>query len=82
MYCWIEWLAFTIKWCDAIRVQHVAESLTNQLETVRYGICIVEASGDETAARAFVAKVLSRAGQARLVAAGFLPRAKPKPAKR
>ena len=50
--------------------------------TVRYGICIVEASGDETAARAFVAKVLSRAGQARLVAAGFLPRAKPKPAKR
>jgi molybdate transport system substrate-binding protein len=50
--------------------------------TVRYGICVVEASGSEAAARAFVAKVLSGAGQARLVAAGFLPRAKPKPAKR
>jgi len=50
--------------------------------TVRYGICVVEASGNDAAARAFVAKVLSGAGQARLVAAGFLPRAKPKPAKR
>src|SRR5688572_23829558 len=36
--CWIERLAFTVKRCDAIRVQHVAESLTNQPETV--GHCI------------------------------------------
>ncbi|HET6683239.1 MAG TPA: molybdate ABC transporter substrate-binding protein [Gaiella sp.] len=52
--------------------------------TVRYGICVVEGSGDGAAARAFVTRVLSRAGQAKLVAAGFLPRVepKPKPAKR
>jgi molybdate transport system substrate-binding protein len=46
--------------------------------TVRYGICIAEASEHEADARAFVTKVLSKAGQAKLVAAGFLPRAKPK----
>ena len=32
--CWIEWLAFTDKRCDGIRVKHVAESLMNQPETV------------------------------------------------
>lgn len=50
--------------------------------TVRYGICVVEASGNAAAARAFVATVLSKTGQAKLAAAGFLPRATPKPAKR
>jgi molybdate transport system substrate-binding protein len=39
---------------------------------VQYGICVVNASGD---AQAFVEKVLSKAGQAKLLAAGFLPRA-------
>jgi ABC-type molybdate transport system substrate-binding protein len=50
--------------------------------TVRYGICVVEASGDEPEARAFVARVLSKAGQGKLMAAGFLPRVKPTPAKK
>ena len=38
VYCWIERLALTVKRCDAIRMQHVAESLTNQPETVGYCI--------------------------------------------
>jgi molybdate transport system substrate-binding protein len=45
--------------------------------TVRYGICIVTRSDHEAEGRAFVAKVLSRSGQANLIAAGFLPRARP-----
>jgi molybdate transport system substrate-binding protein len=45
---------------------------------VQYGICVVSASNHKTEARAFVAKVLSRAGQAKLLAAGFLPRVKPR----
>ena len=45
---------------------------------VRYGMCVVSSSGDKTDARAFVSRVLGRAGQARLLAAGFLPRVKPK----
>ena len=44
---------------------------------VRYGICVVSSSDHKTEARAFVATVLSRAGQAKLLAAGFLPRVKP-----
>jgi molybdate transport system substrate-binding protein len=43
---------------------------------VQYGICIVSASQHKPEARAFVAKVLSKAGQAKLRAAGFLPRVK------
>jgi molybdate transport system substrate-binding protein len=49
---------------------------------VRYGICVVSRSSNRAAARAFVRTVLSRAGQAKLVAAGFLARAEPKPAKK
>jgi molybdate transport system substrate-binding protein len=49
---------------------------------VQYGICVVSRSGDKTGARAFVDKVLSKSGQARLRAYGFLPRVKAKPAKR
>ena len=49
---------------------------------VQYGMCVVDASGNKAGGQAFVAKVLSKAGQAKLVAAGFLPRAKPKRAKK
>ena len=49
---------------------------------VQYGMCVVNASGNKAGGQAFVAKVLSKAGQAKLVAAGFLPRAKPKRAKK
>lgn len=48
---------------------------------VQYGICIVSSSQHKPDARAFVNKVLGKAGQARLRAAGFLPRVKP-PVKR
>jgi hypothetical protein len=37
----------------------------------------VSSSRDNLDARAFVTKVLSKAGQAKLLAAGFLPRVKP-----
>jgi molybdate transport system substrate-binding protein len=47
---------------------------------VQYGICIVKSSSNAVAAQAFVRKVLSKAGQAKLLAAGFLPRVKPKTA--
>ena len=45
---------------------------------VQYGICVVSSSGDKTDAQAFVNRVLSKAGQAKLLVAGFLPRVKPK----
>jgi molybdate transport system substrate-binding protein len=45
---------------------------------VQYGICIVKSSRNEAAAAAFVREVLSKTGQAKLLAAGFLPRVKPK----
>jgi molybdate transport system substrate-binding protein len=41
---------------------------------ITYGICVVSGSGHQTGARAFVKKVLSKAGQAKLRRAGFLPR--------
>jgi molybdate transport system substrate-binding protein len=44
---------------------------------VQYGICVVSSSADKADAQAFVDKVLSKAGQAKLLAAGFLPRIKP-----
>jgi molybdate transport system substrate-binding protein len=44
---------------------------------VQYGICIVSASQHKADARGFVKRVLSKAGQAKLRAAGFLPRVKP-----
>jgi molybdate transport system substrate-binding protein len=49
---------------------------------VQYGICIVTGSQHKPEARAFVTKVLSKAGQAKLRAAGFLPRVKPPVKKR
>jgi len=44
---------------------------------VQYGICVVAKSGNKTGAQAFITKVLSKAGQAKLLAYGFLPRVKP-----
>src|SRR4051794_25591402 len=41
--------------------------------TVRYGICVVTASTHKIEAQAFVTRVLSKSGQAKLRAAGFLP---------
>jgi molybdate transport system substrate-binding protein len=44
---------------------------------VQYGICVVSSSQDKADGQAFVNKVMSKAGQAKLLAAGFLPRVKP-----
>ena len=44
---------------------------------IQYGMCIVASSTHRADAQAFVNRVLSKAGQAKLVAAGFLPRVKP-----
>ena len=49
---------------------------------VQYGICVVSKSANKTDAQAFVDKVMSKAGQAQLLAYGFLPRVKPAPAKK
>ena len=46
---------------------------------VQYGICVVSRSGNKTDAQAFINKVVSKAGQAKLLAYGFLPRVKPQP---
>jgi molybdate transport system substrate-binding protein len=43
---------------------------------VQYGICVVSASGNKPAARAFIKLVLSKRGQAKLERYGFLPRVK------
>jgi molybdate transport system substrate-binding protein len=48
---------------------------------VEYGICRVTASAKQALAQGFVNEVLSAAGQAKLRAAGFLPRV-PAPAGR
>jgi molybdate transport system substrate-binding protein len=46
---------------------------------VQYGICVVSSSPNKSHARAFITKVLSKAGQAELLANGFLPRVNPAP---
>jgi molybdate transport system substrate-binding protein len=43
---------------------------------VQYGICVLTASTHKADARAFVKRVLAARGQAKLLAAGFLPRIK------
>jgi molybdate transport system substrate-binding protein len=43
---------------------------------IQYGLCIVANSSHKTEAQAFVTRLLGKAGQARLRAAGFLPRVK------
>jgi molybdate transport system substrate-binding protein len=45
---------------------------------VQYGICVVSHSSDKTDARAFIKRVLSKAGQRKLHNFGFLARVKPK----
>jgi len=45
---------------------------------VQYGICVVSTSKNKPAAQAFIKLVLSKKGQAKLLAYGFLPRVKPK----
>ena len=45
---------------------------------VQYGVCVVSASGNKPAAQAFVNRLLTRQAQAKLIAAGFLPRIKEK----
>jgi molybdate transport system substrate-binding protein len=46
---------------------------------VQYGICVVSRSTDKPDARAFVKRVLSKAGQRKLIRHGFLPRVKAAP---
>ena len=48
---------------------------------VQYGICIVSSSQNKADAQAFVNRVMSKAGQAKMIAFGFLPRVKPTPKK-
>jgi molybdate transport system substrate-binding protein len=45
---------------------------------VQYGICVVTSSGHKAAALAFVRRVRGKAAQKKLLAAGFLPRVKPR----
>jgi molybdate transport system substrate-binding protein len=45
---------------------------------VQYGICVVSSSGDRSSAQAFVNRLIARPAQAKLMAAGFLPRVKKK----
>ncbi len=45
---------------------------------VQYGICVVSSSTQKPAAKAFIKRVLSKAGQKKLHTFGFLPRVKPK----
>jgi molybdate transport system substrate-binding protein len=49
---------------------------------VQYGMCIVSKSSDKADAQAFIKKVLSKAGQARMLQYGFLPRVKAVPKKK
>src|SRR6185295_9189589 len=45
---------------------------------VQYGICVVSKSSNKADAQAFINKLLSKAGQARMLQYGFLPRVKKK----
>lgn len=45
---------------------------------VQYGVCVVSSSGNKSSAQAFVNRLLTKPAQAKLVAAGFLPRVKKK----
>lgn len=45
---------------------------------VQYAACVVTASANKTAAQAFIARLLKKPAQAKLLAYGFLPRVKPK----
>jgi molybdate transport system substrate-binding protein len=43
---------------------------------VQYGMAVVTASGNRAAAQAYLTKLIGKAAQAKLIAAGFLPRIK------
>ena len=43
---------------------------------VQYGVFVVSSSGNKSSAQAFVNRLLAKPAQAKLVAAGFLPRVK------
>jgi len=45
---------------------------------VQYGVCVVTASAHKSDAQAFVKRLLAKAAQKKLLAAGFLPRVKKK----
>jgi molybdate transport system substrate-binding protein len=45
---------------------------------VQYGVCVVTASKNKPAAQAFIARLLKKPAQAKLLAYGFLPRVKQK----
>jgi molybdate transport system substrate-binding protein len=49
---------------------------------VQYGICVVSRTSNRAEAQVFLRKVLSRAAQAKLRHAGFLPRVKAQPSRR
>ena len=44
---------------------------------VQYGACIVQRSPNKADAQAFINKLIAKAGQSKLITAGFLPRVKP-----
>jgi molybdate transport system substrate-binding protein len=48
---------------------------------VQYGACVVSSSQNKAGARAFINKLISKAGQSTLISYGFLPRVKPAPKK-
>jgi molybdate transport system substrate-binding protein len=45
---------------------------------VQYGICVVSSSSQKPAAKAFIKRIVGKAGQKKLHKFGFLPRVKPK----
>ena len=49
---------------------------------VQYGICVVSRSSNKAEAQEFIAKVMSKTGQAKLRKAGFLARVKAVPKKK
>lgn len=57
---------------DAGKVKRIVIPRTAQ-PNVRYGICVVSRAQNRPAAKAFIERVLSRGGQKKLSAAGFLP---------
>jgi molybdate transport system substrate-binding protein len=57
---------------DAGKVKNIRIPRSGQ-PNVRYGICVVSRTQNRPAARSFIKRVLSPAGQKKLVAAGFLP---------
>jgi molybdate transport system substrate-binding protein len=49
---------------------------------IAYGVCVVDSSANKAEAQLYVNHLVAKAAQAKLVAAGFLPRVKPAPKKK